>query len=58
VPAIKAHSAFIVENVRSIATAVAAAGFAVKDDEPLAGYDRVYVADPFGNRIDLMQPTA
>lgn len=46
------------ENVRSIVTAVAAAGSAVKDDEPLAGYARVYVADPFGNRIELMQPTA
>jgi len=58
VPATKAHPAFIVDNVRSIADAVAAAGFAVKDDEPLDGYDRVYVADPFGNRIELMQPTA
>ena len=38
--------------------AVAAAGFAVDDDEPLEGFDRVYVTDPFGNRIELMQPTA
>jgi hypothetical protein len=30
----------------------------VKDDEPLDGYDRVYVIDPFGNRIELMQTTA
>jgi hypothetical protein len=28
----------------------------VVDDEPLDGYDRVYVHDPFGNRIELMQP--
>jgi catechol 2,3-dioxygenase-like lactoylglutathione lyase family enzyme len=58
VAATKTHRAFIVDNVRSIATAVAAAGFAVKDDEPLDGYDRVYVADPCGSRIELMQPTA
>lgn len=38
--------------------AVTAAGFAVNDDEPLDGYGRVYVADPFGNRIELMQPTS
>lgn len=57
-PATKAHPAFIVDDVRSIASAVAAAGFAVKDDEPLDGYDRVYVTDPFGNRIELMQPGA
>ena len=55
-PATKAHAAFIVDDVRSISRAVAAAGFAVKDDEPLEGYDRVYVTDPFGNRIELMQP--
>jgi catechol 2,3-dioxygenase-like lactoylglutathione lyase family enzyme len=55
-PAPKAHPAFIVDDVRSIAGAVAAAGFEVKDDEPLDGYDRVYVTDPFGNRIELMQP--
>jgi hypothetical protein len=29
----------------------------VNDDEPLAGYDRVYMTDPFGNRIELQQPT-
>jgi catechol 2,3-dioxygenase-like lactoylglutathione lyase family enzyme len=57
-PATKAHPAFIVDDVRGIAGAVAAAGFAVKDDEPLDGYDRVYVTDPFGNRIELMQPGA
>ena len=57
-PATKAHPAFIVDDVRSIVTAVVAAGFAVDDDEPLDGFDRVYVADPFGNRIELMQPSA
>ena len=55
-PATKAHPAFLVDDVRALADAVAAAGFAVNDDEPLEGYDRVYVADPFGNRIELMQP--
>ena len=55
-PATKAHPAFIVDDVRGMAAAVAAAGFAVKDDEPLVGFDRVYVSDPFGNRLELMQP--
>jgi hypothetical protein len=32
-----------------------AAGVAVNDDEPLEGYLRVYVDDPFGNRIELME---
>lgn len=55
-PATKAHPAFIVDDVRGIARAVIAAGFEVDDDEPLDGFDRVYVSDPFGNRIELMQP--
>jgi len=57
-PATKAHPAFIVDDVRAVAAAVVAAGFAVDDDEPLDGFDRVYVSDPFGNRIELMQPSA
>lgn len=27
----------------------------VTEAEPLEGYFRVYVADPFGNRIELME---
>ena len=57
-PATKAHPAFIVDDVHSLAAAAVAAGFVVNDDEPLEGFDRVYVTDPFGNRIELMQPTA
>jgi catechol 2,3-dioxygenase-like lactoylglutathione lyase family enzyme len=55
-PATKAHPAFIVEDVRALAAVITAAGHEVADDEPLDGYDRVYVRDPFGNRIELMQP--
>lgn len=55
-PAAKAHPAFVVDDVRALAREVSAAGYAVVEDEPLEGYDRVYVHDPFGNRIELMQP--
>ena len=55
-PATKAHPALLVDNVRELARAIGAAGFQVVDDEPLAGYERVYVDDPFGNRIELMEP--
>ncbi|WP_426571864.1 VOC family protein [Aquihabitans sp. McL0605] len=57
-PATKAHPAFLVDSVRGLAAAVLAAGLKVIDDEPLEGYDRVYVLDPFGNRIELMEPLA
>lgn len=57
-PATKAHPAFIVDDVRGLAQRLTAAGHRVLDDEPLDGFDRVYVYDPFGNRIELMQPVA
>ena len=57
-PATKAHPAFVVDDVRALAATIAAAGHTVVDDEPLDGYDRVYVSDPFGNRIELMEPLA
>lgn len=56
-PATKAHPAFVVDGVRRLAAAIAAAGFDVSDDEPLDGFDRVDVTDPFGNRIELMEPS-
>lgn len=54
-PARKAHPAFLVDDVRAMAAKLAAAGCVLTEDEPLAGYDRIYVYDPFGNRIELMQ---
>ena len=36
--------------------AIEAAGFRLRSDEPLAGYDRIYVDAPFGNRIELLEP--
>ena len=52
-PATKAHPALIVDDA---AFARAAAGAdRVVDDEPLEGYDRIYVHDPFGNRLELLE---
>lgn len=57
-PARKAHPAFRVENLADLRARCEAAGFATVDDEPLPGYDRFYVADPFGNRIECLEPKA
>ncbi len=56
--ATKAHPAFLVDDVQALAQRIAAAGLRVVDDEPLEGFDRIYVHDPFGNRIELMQPNS
>jgi catechol 2,3-dioxygenase-like lactoylglutathione lyase family enzyme len=55
-PALKAHPAFRVENLAELRARCEAAGFATVDDEPLPGHDRFYVADPFGNRIECLEP--
>jgi catechol 2,3-dioxygenase-like lactoylglutathione lyase family enzyme len=55
-PARKAHPAFRVENLARLRARCVAAGFATIDDEPLPGYERFYVHDPFGNRIECLAP--
>jgi len=55
-PAKKAHPAFIVSDLSHLATLLRAAGHAVRDDEPLEECSRIYVSDPFGNRIELLEP--
>ena len=57
-PAKKAHPAFLVRQLNALTRHLQAAGVAVVTDEPLEGYHRIYVSDPFGNRIELMEPTA
>ena len=57
-PAKKAHPAFLVEELGALAEYLKRAGVAAVTDEPLEGYERIYVADPFGNRIELLEPVA
>lgn len=55
-PATKAHPALEVDDLKALIARLAKAGYPTRSDEPLPGYDRVYVDDPFGNRIELLQP--
>ena len=55
-PARKAHVAFTVDAVRQLAIDAAAAGYEVKDDDPIDGVDRIFVFDPFGNRLEFQAP--
>lgn len=57
-PAKKAHPALLVVNLRELLARCRNAGCAVATDEPLPAYDWAYVADPFGNRIELLEPIA
>ena len=55
-PARKAHPALLVEDLRTLVVFLRERGIPVVDDDALAGFFRVYVSDPFGNRIELMEP--
>jgi catechol 2,3-dioxygenase-like lactoylglutathione lyase family enzyme len=57
-PARKAHPALTVDGLDRLVETLAGAGVAVQAGEPLEGYSHVYVDDPFGNRIELMEPVS
>ena len=54
-PATKAHPALLIDDLGAMQAALETAGVAVTPDDPVDGRARFYVADPFGNRIELMQ---
>ena len=55
-PARKAHPGLLVDDLGRLIGHLHEHGIVVRDDEPLEGFRRVYVDDPFGNRIELMEP--
>lgn len=56
-PARKAHPALLVEGLTTLVADLEAAGCSIQRDVQFAGYGRVHVYDPFGNRIELMERT-
>jgi ubiquinone/menaquinone biosynthesis C-methylase UbiE len=55
-PQRKGHPALLVRGLTALRERLRAAGRAVIEDELLPGYDRFYTADPFGNRLELLEP--
>lgn len=55
-PAKKAHIAYQVHDLDLVAQALRTAGFLVKPDGRLPGFDRFYTEDPFGNRVEILTP--
>jgi hypothetical protein len=52
-PARKAHPAFVVDDLDALAARI---GDVTWDDE-LPGVRRFYASDPFGNRLEFLEPT-
>jgi catechol 2,3-dioxygenase-like lactoylglutathione lyase family enzyme len=53
-PARKAHPALVVRGLGALSDRLVAAGHEVRPDHELAGVERCFVDDPFGNRIELI----
>lgn len=54
-PAVKAHPAIQVENLGALRLRIEEAGYKIADTVQLEGFERIYVRDPFGNRIELIE---
>lgn len=54
----KAHPALLVDDLDVVRRRLGEGGHPTVEDAPLPGYERCYVDDPFGNRIELLQPHA
>jgi catechol 2,3-dioxygenase-like lactoylglutathione lyase family enzyme len=54
-PARKAHPALRVVGLADFVARCAAAGVPITRDVPLPGRERAHIADPFGNRIELVE---
>jgi catechol 2,3-dioxygenase-like lactoylglutathione lyase family enzyme len=52
----KAHPALVVSGLESLIVSLLKAGYAVKEGEGFSDGRHVYVWDPFGNRIELIDP--
>jgi catechol 2,3-dioxygenase-like lactoylglutathione lyase family enzyme len=55
-PARKAHPGFEVRGLTELSERLAAHGYAVTWSDEVPGQDRFHTADPFGNRIEFLQP--
>ena len=57
-PAAKAHPGFLVDDLDDLCARLSAAGHAAKPDLDPRGRRRVYLEDPFGNRLELIETAA
>jgi catechol 2,3-dioxygenase-like lactoylglutathione lyase family enzyme len=55
-PARKAHPGFVVSGLDALLDRLAAAGHPHRPGDDVGGVRQVYVDDPFGNRIELIEP--
>jgi catechol 2,3-dioxygenase-like lactoylglutathione lyase family enzyme len=55
-PARKAHPGILVGDLDDIVARLGAAGYDATPDDLFPGFRRIYSTDPFGNRLEFLQP--
>jgi len=56
-PATKAHVAYRVDDVAAWRATLQRAGVEILESVAIPGYERFEFRDPFGNRVEMIQPT-
>jgi hypothetical protein len=57
-PSAKAHPGIVVADLRGLAQRLEEHGVPVVWDSRFTGFKRFYFADPFGNRLEFLEPYA
>lgn len=57
IPAAKAHPGIVVTDLHALAGRLEDARVPVTWDDDFPGFDRFYSTDPFGNRLEFLQPS-
>ena len=57
-PALKGHPGIVVTDLDKVVEQLNQAGQEVQWDGDFPGYRRVYAHDPFGNRLEFLQPAS
>jgi catechol 2,3-dioxygenase-like lactoylglutathione lyase family enzyme len=55
-PARKAHPGVLVDDLDGLAARLTDAGVPVQWDDAFPGHRRFYAADPYGNRLEFLEP--
>ena len=55
-PALRAHPGFEIRGLRVLAELLAGHGYVVTFSSEVPGQDRFHTVDPFGNRLEFLEP--
>jgi catechol 2,3-dioxygenase-like lactoylglutathione lyase family enzyme len=53
----RSHPALLTDDLAEVREKLVAVGAEVVRDDLLPGFNRIYARDPFGNRLEILQPS-